>query len=145
MSRVTRDRTAEPVLQGDQIPRRGRGQGNFILPCSADHEQDWHPYLVDPYSAIPVCDLTTHLYIYADSRVEPQVMLDSQNMNIIFLKVPLKIVLIAQSVSENSINSAYGHFERAEEAFSHADGVFCVIYLFMCTLLLGFSFLETLG
>ena len=21
------------------------------FPCSADHEQDWQPYLVDPYSA----------------------------------------------------------------------------------------------
>ena len=27
----------------------------FIFPCSADHEQDWQPYPVDPYSAI-ICD-----------------------------------------------------------------------------------------
>ena len=26
------------------------GQGNIIFPCSADHEQDWPPYPVDPYS-----------------------------------------------------------------------------------------------
>ena len=25
-----------------------------MFPCSADHEQDWQPYPVDPYSAI--CD-----------------------------------------------------------------------------------------
>ena len=31
----------------------------FIFPCSADHEQDWQPYPVDPYSAI--CD--DHAYI----------------------------------------------------------------------------------
>ena len=29
---------------------RGR-QGNINFPCSADHEQDWQPYPVDPYSS----------------------------------------------------------------------------------------------
>ena len=29
-------------------------RGIFIFPCSADHEQDWQPYPVDPYSII--CD-----------------------------------------------------------------------------------------
>ena len=53
MSRLTRDGTAEPVSR-DQILRHARGQGNIIFPCSADHEQDWQPYPVDPYSAI--CD-----------------------------------------------------------------------------------------
>ena len=51
MSRLTRDGTAEPVSR-DQILRRGRGQGNDHFPCSADHEQDWQPYPVDPYSAV---------------------------------------------------------------------------------------------
>ena len=27
-------------------------QGEIHFPCSADHGQDWQPYLVDPYSAI---------------------------------------------------------------------------------------------
>ena len=58
MSRLTRDRRAEPVTR-DQILRHARGQGNFHFPCSADHEQDWQPYPVDPYSAI--CD--DHPYI----------------------------------------------------------------------------------
>ena len=53
MSRLTRDGTAEPVSR-DQILRHARGQGNIHFPCSADHEQDWQPYSVDPYSAI--CD-----------------------------------------------------------------------------------------
>ena len=53
MSRLTRDGTAEPVSR-DQILRHVRGQGNIHFPCSADHEQDWQPYPVDPYSAI--CD-----------------------------------------------------------------------------------------
>ena len=30
------------------------GTGEYYFPCSADHEQDWQPYPVDPYSAI--CD-----------------------------------------------------------------------------------------
>ena len=46
----TRDGTAEPVSR-DQILRRGWGQGNIQFPCSADHEQDWQPCPVDPYSA----------------------------------------------------------------------------------------------
>ena len=42
--------------------RRKRGQGNIHFPCSADHEQDWQPYPVDPYSAI--CgDHTYNTYI----------------------------------------------------------------------------------
>ena len=42
-------RTAEPVSR-DQILRRERGQGDINFPGSADHEQDWQPYLVDLYS-----------------------------------------------------------------------------------------------
>ena len=51
MSRLTRDGTAKPVSR-DQILRHARGEGNVNFPCSADHEQDWQPYLVDPCSAI---------------------------------------------------------------------------------------------
>ena len=64
MSRLTRDGAAEPVSR-DQILRHARGQGNVHFPCSADHEQDWQPYPVDPYSAI--CD--DHTYIHGlDTR-----------------------------------------------------------------------------
>ena len=59
MSRLTRDGTAEPVSR-DQILRHARGQGNNHFPCTADREQDWQPYPVDPYSAI--CD--DHTYIH---------------------------------------------------------------------------------
>ena len=58
MSRLTRDGTAEPVSQ-DQTLRHVRGQGNIHFPCSADHEQDWQPYPVNPYSAL--CD--DHTYV----------------------------------------------------------------------------------
>ena len=67
MSRLTRDGTAEPVSR-DQILRHARGQGNMHFPCSADLEQDWQPYPVDPlllllllYSAI-ICN--DHTYIH---------------------------------------------------------------------------------
>ena len=61
MNRLTRDGTAEPVSR-DQILRHARGQGNIHFPCSADHEQDWQPYSVDPYSAM--CDDHTYIDTY---------------------------------------------------------------------------------
>ena len=61
MSGLTRDRTAEPVSR-DQIFRHARGQGNVHFPCSADHEQDWQPYPVDPFSAVYV--MTIHTYMH---------------------------------------------------------------------------------
>ena len=35
-------------------------RGILIFTCSADHEQDWQPYPVNPYSAL--CD--DHIYIH---------------------------------------------------------------------------------
>ena len=61
MSRLTRDGTAETVSR-DQNLRHGRGQGNIHFPCSADHEQDWQLYPVDPYSVI--CDDHTYIDTY---------------------------------------------------------------------------------
>ena len=58
MSRLTPDRTAEPVSR-DQILRRERGQGNINFPCLADHEQDWQPYPGDQYS----CYMCDHTYM----------------------------------------------------------------------------------
>ena len=65
MSRLVRDgTTAEPVSR-DQILRRERGQGNIHFPCSADHEQDWQPYPVDPYSCYrALCDDRTYMNTY---------------------------------------------------------------------------------
>ena len=54
-------RDAEPVSR-DQILRHARGQGNIHFPCSADHEQDWRPYPVDPYSAM-LYVMTIHTYL----------------------------------------------------------------------------------
>ena len=58
MNRLTGDGTTEPASR-DQILRRERGQGNIHFPCIADPEQDWQPYMVDPYSA--GCDDRKHL------------------------------------------------------------------------------------
>ena len=41
------------------------GTGEYYFPCSADHEQDWQPYPVDPYSAI--CDDHTYIHTYFSS------------------------------------------------------------------------------
>ena len=71
MSRLTRDRAAEPVLR-DLILRRVQGQGNIHFPCSADYEQGWQPYPVDPYSTI--CDDNTleyHIVIQNPVRRDP--------------------------------------------------------------------------
>ena len=63
MSKLTRDGTAEPVSR-DQILRHERGQVKIHFSCSADHVQDWQPYLADPYSCY-MCDHTyMHTYIH---------------------------------------------------------------------------------
>ena len=54
MSKLARDGTAEAISRG-QILERERGQGNMYFPCSAEHEQDWQPCPVDPYSCY-MCD-----------------------------------------------------------------------------------------
>ena len=55
MIRLTRDGTPGRVSR-DLISgaNRDRENENKRFPCSADHEQDWQPHLVDPYSAIYV-------------------------------------------------------------------------------------------
>ena len=63
MSRLTRDGTAEPVSR-DQILRRERGQGNIQFPCSADHEQDWQLYPVNPYTLLYVMTIHTYSCLY---------------------------------------------------------------------------------
>ena len=54
MSRPTRDR----------VLRRKRGQGFFILFfLFANHEQDWQPYQIDPYSCAESVDHAYCTYI----------------------------------------------------------------------------------
>ena len=50
MSGLPRGGTTEPVSR-DQFLRRERRWGEKKNPCSADHEQNWQPYPVYPYSA----------------------------------------------------------------------------------------------
>ena len=51
MGKLALDGKAELVSR-DQNLRRERGQRNIHFPCSANHEQDWQPCPVDPYSAV---------------------------------------------------------------------------------------------
>ena len=71
LSRLTRDGTAEPVSR-DQILRRERGQGNINFPCSADREQDWQPYSVDPYSCL-LYVMTIHTYNTLEVRIDQSI------------------------------------------------------------------------
>ena len=87
MSRLTRDGTAEPVSR-DQILRRERGQGNIHCSCSADHEQDWQPYPVDPYSAI--CDDHTYIHTVNPSPYSSLIWLDGTI--IVYYHYPLTTV-----------------------------------------------------
>ena len=64
MSSLTRVGMAESVSR-DQLFRHARGQGSINFPCSADREQNWQPYLVDPYSAI--CD--DHTFIHTKDLI----------------------------------------------------------------------------
>ena len=73
MSRLTRDGTTEPVSRG-QILRHAREQGNIHVPCSADHEQDWQRYPVDPYSAI----IHTYIHTYIHCRDPMTMVLDTR-------------------------------------------------------------------
>ena len=69
------DEQAEPVSRDQIILRRERGQVNVHFPCSADHQQDWQPYPVDPYSSI--CD--GHIFITAPLFVRNVAQHDNRN------------------------------------------------------------------
>ena len=71
--------TAEPISR-DQILKRERGQGNIIFPCSADHEQDWQPYPVDPYSCY-VCD---HTYVSVTIHWEAQMLRLERTLSFVY-------------------------------------------------------------
>ena len=57
--RYTRNQVLNEPVSRDQILGCKRGEGNINFPCSVDHEQDWQPYPVDPYSAI-----CTYLHLF---------------------------------------------------------------------------------
>ena len=67
MCRLTRDETAEPV-SGDQIFRRGRGQGNIHSPCSDDHTTSRIGSLTRLIIAL-LYVMTIHTYIYPLGRI----------------------------------------------------------------------------
>ena len=97
MSRLTRDGTAEPISR-DQILRRERGQENIISSCSADQEQDWQPYPVDPYSCYCICD--DHTWYGAAGQLYSCGCASSTRSKIMLsCSMPRLLVLIAQIYS----------------------------------------------
>ena len=46
------------------------GSKKYNFPCSADDEQDWQPYPVDPYSGIYEDRTYIHTYTIAHGSVE---------------------------------------------------------------------------
>ena len=64
MSRLTRDGTAEPSRETKFSGTHG-DRGIFFS-CSADHEQDWQSYPVDPYSA--KCDDHPSIHTYYSTK-----------------------------------------------------------------------------
>ena len=100
MSRLTRDGTAQPVSR-DQILRHARGQGNINFPCSVDHEQDWQPYPVDPYSAI-IYVMVLHTYIHLSHSTWPFFL--SHSTCPFFMQVlhlPARLMLCSLSEGDN--------------------------------------------
>ena len=93
MSKLTRDGTAEPVLQ-DQILRRKRGQRKNHFPCSAaDHEQDWQPCPV-------VRAIHTNINLYTHTAVVVVVVVDSHVQRIL---LATEETTVTQQVSHRPI------------------------------------------
>ena len=65
MSRLTRDGTRLNPARETKFSGTYGDRGIFLFPWSADHEQDWQPCPVDPYSAI--CDDHAYIHTYIDS------------------------------------------------------------------------------
>ena len=70
-----------------------RDRRNYF-PCSADHEQDWQPYPVDPYSAI--CDDHTYIDTYVQHLVNDG--LPSPLGSVSRLHVPRGMLLCSRSM-----------------------------------------------
>ena len=45
------------------------GDREYYFLCSADHEQDWQPYPVDPYSAICYDHTYIHTHTHGNSSI----------------------------------------------------------------------------
>ena len=113
MNRLTRDGTAEPVSR-DQILRHERGQGSVHFPCSADHEQDWQPYPVDPYSTI--CD--DHTYIHRSTGKVASSARGQLNMENEYLYISLSPIAPENLVSRDG----FGRPAQRQPAHSPHSG-----------------------
>ena len=62
------------------------GQGNINFPCSADHDQDWQPYPVDPHS----CYMCDHTYIQSQSMDQNAARGQLNREKLYFFPVPIR-------------------------------------------------------
>ena len=123
MSRLTRDGTAEPVSR-DQILRREHREGNNIhFPCSADHEQDWQPYPVDPYSYY-MCD-HTYKHSSAGKLSFPPLLLGVSYSNIthhhakpIFTSMTHVTFVRLKNIMDSSHIYIYTHYSKRKRSFT---------------------------
>ena len=63
------------------------GTGEYYFACSADHEQDWQPYPVDPYSAMYVsyvCMVITYSIVWINRVRLPILLVVSWTGKIVF-------------------------------------------------------------
>ena len=56
-------------LHYDVIIHYLRGQGNANFPCSADHEQDWQPYLTRLILTLAIC-VTIYYSVVPSNRLD---------------------------------------------------------------------------
>ena len=91
-----RDGTAEPVSRG-QILRRDREEGNIIFPYLPDHEQDWQPYPVDPYSCNNMCNHTLNMTETPFAPKPFSLIVLFRNVRVIFYTPQLKGSLESES------------------------------------------------
>ena len=121
MSRLTQDGTAELVSR-DQILRHVRGQENIHFLCSADHEQDWQPYPVDPYSA--TCD--DHTYIPLVIRSADESTINTLVEHILLYMSILKITDFGRCSFRNPSTftpSLLFNSDPSPEMITHMEGI----------------------
>ena len=125
MSRLTRDGTVEPISR-DQTLRHARGQGNINFPCSAVHEQNWQPYLVDPYSAIYV--MTIHTYIHTYIKRHTGTPDKKQNENILSVHMCLIPYILAPVYAFRCIFDVSAGLWKEEKVYSITVGFSPTLY-----------------
>ena len=59
-------RDGRTCLVRPKVLRREQREGKKCYPCSADYEENWESYLVDPYSSIFISYDHLHTYVHTN-------------------------------------------------------------------------------